>query len=150
MIYAYHSIYCELSLFLIGIQSVKCSANYQLAISSEAGWGLMPTLQMATWSGASMSPNRSKQQMSILRFTHCGVCGSDIYHLRSGGRPADYFLCVGHEIVGTVVRLGSDVVGITIGDRVGVGAQSGACLNHAGDCEACADGLGLSLQSPLA
>lgn len=85
-----------------------------------------------------------------IKITHCGVCGSDIYHLRSGGRPADYPLCVGHEIVGTVVRLGSDVVGITIGDRVGVGAQSGACLNHAGDCEACADGLGLSLQSPLA
>ncbi|KAL4937489.1 hypothetical protein BDV06DRAFT_215848 [Aspergillus oleicola] len=76
-----------------------------------------------------------------IKITHCGVCGSDLHHLRSGWRPADYPLCVGHEIVGIVVRVGSDVTGITLGDRVGVGAQSGACLNQAGDCQACAEGI---------
>lgn len=30
---------------------------------------------------------------------------------------------------------------IKVGDRVGVGAQSGACLNHDGKCDACAAGL---------
>ncbi|KAL3480497.1 GroES-like protein [Aspergillus californicus] len=58
-----------------------------------------------------------------LKVTHCGVCGSDMHHLRSGWRPADYPLCVGHD------------------DRVGVGAQSGACLNQDGDCKACAEGI---------
>lgn len=48
---------------------------------------------------------------------------------------------VGHEIVGHAVRVGSKVKGIQVGDRVGVGAQSGACINQKGDCEACADGL---------
>lgn len=40
------------------------------------------------------------------------------------------------------MRVGSKAVGnIKVGDRVGVGAQSGACLNANGDCKACADGL---------
>lgn len=52
-----------------------------------------------------------------------------------------YPCCVGHEIVGNVVRVGSKVTHIKMGDRVGVGAQSGACLNANGDCEECAQGL---------
>lgn len=52
-----------------------------------------------------------------------------------------YPCCVGHEIVGTAVRVGSKVEGIKVGDRVGVGAQSGSCLGSKGDCEECAMGL---------
>lgn len=37
------------------------------------------------------------------------------------------------------MRLGEDVKGVRIGDRVGVGAQSGACLK--GDCAACSDNI---------
>lgn len=62
--------------------------------------------------------------------------------MRSGWGPTDYPVCVGHEIVGQAVRVGSKVpTGIKVGDRVGVGAQSGACHNQKGDCEACADGM---------
>lgn len=40
------------------------------------------------------------------------------------------------------MRVGSQAVGnFKVGDRVGVGAQSGACLNHDGQCKACAAGL---------
>ncbi len=76
-----------------------------------------------------------------IKITHCGVCGSDIHTLRSGWAPSDYPVCVGHEIVGHAVRVGSKVKDIKVGDRVGVGAQSGSCLNQNGDCEACADGM---------
>lgn len=31
--------------------------------------------------------------------------------------------------------------GIKVGDRVGVGAQAGACVNQKGDCDMCANGL---------
>lgn len=54
----------------------------------------------------------------------CGVCGSDI-HAASGnwGRPYAPVI-VGHEIIGTVVRVGPKAkAGIKVGDRVGVGAQ---------------------------
>ncbi|KAI9650378.1 hypothetical protein NHQ30_000391 [Ciborinia camelliae] len=75
-----------------------------------------------------------------IQITHCGICGSDIHTLRSGWGASDYPVCVGHEIVGKAVRVGSKVKDIKLGDRVGVGAQSGACMNQKGDCEACADG----------
>lgn len=82
-----------------------------------------------------------------IKITHCGICGSDIHTLRSGWVPTSYPVCVGHEIVGHAVRVGDKVKDIKVGDRVGVGAQSGACLNQKGDCEACADGyvLGTSI-----
>ncbi|EPS26266.1 NADP-dependent alcohol dehydrogenase 7 [Penicillium oxalicum] len=77
-----------------------------------------------------------------IKVTHCGICGSDMHTLRSGWGPTNYPCCVGHEIVGIAVRVGSQAEGnIKVGDRVGVGAQSGACQNVDGDCEACANGL---------
>ncbi|PSN66739.1 GroES-like protein [Corynespora cassiicola Philippines] len=65
--------------------------------------------------------------------THCGVCGSDIHALRSGWGPSIYPLVVGHEIVGKVTRVGSDVKGVKVGDRMGIGAQTDSC--H--DCQKC-------------
>ncbi|KAJ5768759.1 NADP-dependent alcohol dehydrogenase 7 [Penicillium odoratum] len=76
-----------------------------------------------------------------MRITHCGICGSDMHTLRSGWGPTNYPCCVGHELVGVAVRVGSKVKDIKVGDRVGVGAQSGSCLNKDGNCEACASGL---------
>lgn len=55
--------------------------------------------------------------------------------------PTTYPCCVGHEIVGIAVRVGSKAEGgIKVGDRVGVGAQSESCLGRKGDCEECANG----------
>ena len=75
--------------------------------------------------------NAENQQIS-----HCGVCGSDLHTLSSGWGPTSYPIVVGHEIVGKATRVGKDVKsGIKVGDRVGVGAQSGSCLR--GDCYQC-------------
>lgn len=46
--------------------------------------------------------------------------------------------CVGHEIVGKAVRVGSKVKRIRVGDRVGVGAQARSCLSP--DCPECSSG----------
>lgn len=54
--------------------------------------------------------------------------------------PTLYPCVVGHEIVGTAVRVGSQVKHIQVGDRVGVGAQSGSCLNRTGPCSDCSSG----------
>jgi len=71
-----------------------------------------------------------------IQITHCGICASDLHTLRSGWYPTDYPTVVGHEIVGKVVKVGKNVTHVTVGDRVGVGAQSGSCLN----CGQCKDG----------
>jgi alcohol dehydrogenase (NADP+) len=74
-----------------------------------------------------------------IKVTHCGICGSDIHTLRSGWRPANYPICVGHEIIGHAIRVGSAVKSsIRVGDRVGVGAQSSSCLGR--DCPDCSVG----------
>jgi D-arabinose 1-dehydrogenase-like Zn-dependent alcohol dehydrogenase len=50
--------------------------------------------------------------------------------------PTEYPCVTGHEIVGTCTRAGANVKYIKVGQRVGVGAQSGACL----DCKDCNNG----------
>jgi D-arabinose 1-dehydrogenase-like Zn-dependent alcohol dehydrogenase len=47
-----------------------------------------------------------------------------------------YPAVVGHEITGTATRVGANVKHIKVGDRIGVGAQSGACL----ECRNCKRG----------
>ncbi|MEO7430792.1 MAG: NAD(P)-dependent alcohol dehydrogenase [Dokdonella sp.] len=68
---------------------------------------------------------------------YCGVCHSDLHTVRSewGGTQ---FPCVpGHEIVGHVSAVGSDVSGFKVGDTVGVGCLVGSCQH----CASCDEGL---------
>ncbi|KAI9225403.1 MAG: chaperonin 10-like protein [Piptocephalis tieghemiana] len=68
-----------------------------------------------------------------IKITHCGICGSDVHTLDSGWGPTTYPVIVGHEIVGEVIRVGSEVKDLKVGQRVGVGARSGSC----NQCEEC-------------
>lgn len=74
-----------------------------------------------------------------IKISHCGICGSDIHTLRSGWGTTHYPVCVGHEIVGHVTRVGAAVTHLRLGDRVGVGAQAFSCLKPG--CEECSQGL---------
>ena len=72
-----------------------------------------------------------------IRIAYCGVCHSDLHTVRSewGGTM---FPCVpGHEIVGHVTAVGTDVDGFKVGDTVGVGCLVGSCQH----CHACEEGL---------
>ncbi|KAK4957847.1 hypothetical protein LTR66_013204 [Elasticomyces elasticus] len=63
----------------------------------------------------------------------CGVCGSDVHSITGGWGEVPLPLCVGHEVVGTAIKVGKDVKTIKVGDRVGVGAQIRADLT----CDNC-------------
>lgn len=63
----------------------------------------------------------------------CGVCHSDIHHVRNDWGGETYPMVPGHEIVGTVTRVGSGVIRYRIGDTVGVGCLVDSC----GDCHSC-------------
>jgi alcohol dehydrogenase (NADP+) len=65
---------------------------------------------------------------------YCGICHSDIHTVRGDWGPQTYPLVPGHEIVGTVAEIGSDVSRYAIGDRVGVGCMVNSC----GACTSCA------------
>ncbi|KAK4236959.1 chaperonin 10-like protein [Achaetomium macrosporum] len=107
------------------------------------GWlGHDPSAAEGNMSWGEFEPKPWEETDVDIKVTHCGICGSDLHTLRSGWGPAKYPCCVGHEIVGTVVRVGSKAEGgLKVGDRVGVGAQSDSCLGRKGDCEACASGM---------
>ncbi|BGP35901.1 hypothetical protein JCM10296v2_007753 [Rhodotorula toruloides] len=58
----------------------------------------------------------------------CTICASDLHTASGGWGSVDYPQVVGHEIVGEVVRVGSQVKHVKVGDTVGVGAQNDSCL----------------------
>lgn len=71
---------------------------------------------------------------------YCGVCHSDLHYARNEWKDvmATIYPCVpGHEIVGRVAGVGSDVTKYKAGDLVGVG-----CLVDSDrTCPSCAEGL---------
>lgn len=71
-----------------------------------------------------------------IKISHCGVCHSDVHLIDNDFGFSKYPFIPGHEIVGTVVAVGSHVLDRTTGERVGVGWQSDSC----GICEWCRQG----------
>jgi uncharacterized zinc-type alcohol dehydrogenase-like protein len=71
-----------------------------------------------------------------IKISHCGVCYSDIHLIDNDWGMSKYPFIPGHEIVGTVVAVGSAVKNRAVGDRVGVGWQADSC----GFCEWCRQG----------
>lgn len=65
----------------------------------------------------------------LVEVASCGLCGTDM-HILGGELPsASYPLVPGHELTGTVVALGADVRGLSVGTRVAVDPNMpcGAC-----------------------
>ena len=72
----------------------------------------------------------------LIDIAYSGICHSDIHMVRGDWGPIQYPLVVGHEIVGTVAEVGSEVTKHKIGDRVGVGCMVDSCR----ECEYCLRG----------
>ncbi len=73
-------------------------------------------------------------QIDIL---YCGVCHSDIHMAHNDWGMSVYPLVPGHEIVGRVKSVGSDVNGFSEGELVGVGCMVDSCR----ECSACEQDL---------
>lgn len=72
-----------------------------------------------------------------ITITHCGICHSDVHLILNDWGISEYPFIPGHEIVGTVSGVGSRVQSLVVGQRVGLGWQSGSC----GHCEWCSAGM---------
>jgi uncharacterized zinc-type alcohol dehydrogenase-like protein len=66
----------------------------------------------------------SDVQVDIL---YCGVCHSDIHQARDEWGESIYPMVPGHEIVGKVIKVGSDVKKFKVGDLAGVGVMVDSC-----------------------
>ena len=71
-----------------------------------------------------------------IKISHCGVCHSDVHLIDNDWGFSKYPFIPGHEIVGTVLAVGSNVKDRAVGERVGVGWQADSC----GICEWCRQG----------
>lgn len=69
--------------------------------------------------------------------TYCGVCHSDIHTVRNDWKNSKYPVVPGHEIIGRVVNVGSNVTNFKEGDLVGVGCMVDSCQT----CDSCKDDL---------
>ncbi|MSO43966.1 MAG: IMP dehydrogenase [Thermoleophilia bacterium] len=80
---------------------------------------------------------------AVVRVTMAGICGSDLHILNAGTafgfEPGTR---LGHEFVGTVEEVGSEVTGLTVGDRV-----LSSCSVLDGTCVWCDEHLHSSCES---
>lgn len=83
---------------------------------------------------------------------YCGICHSDLHSIKGDfGTPA-FPLVPGHEILGRVTALGSEVKDFQVGELVGVGCIVGSC-GHCAYCDHgqeqyCQEGVTFSFNSP--
>ena len=89
---------------------------------------------LAPFSIERRDPGPHDIQLEIL---YCGVCHSDLHTVRNEWRNTLYPSVPGHEIVGRVVAVGSQVRGFKAGELAGVGCLVDSC----GHCPSCGEGL---------
>ncbi|MDP1769603.1 MAG: NAD(P)-dependent alcohol dehydrogenase [Nitrospirota bacterium] len=72
----------------------------------------------------------------LIAITHCGICHSDIHQARNEWGDSIFPMVPGHEIVGTISRIGSMVTQFHLSETVGVGCFVDSCRT----CPACREG----------
>ncbi|CBI19922.3 hypothetical protein VitviT2T_027929 [Vitis vinifera] len=68
-----------------------------------------------------------------IEILYCGICHTDLHHVRNDWGITMYPVVPGHEITGVVTKVGTNVTRFKTGDRVGVGCLAASCL----ECEFC-------------
>jgi 2-desacetyl-2-hydroxyethyl bacteriochlorophyllide A dehydrogenase len=87
-----------------------------------------------------------KEHEALIKVQVCGVCHGDAL-VKYGGYPGlTYPRTPGHEVVGTIAKLGSQSHYWKVGQRVGVGWRGGHCMH----CKSCLKGDFWACESPLA
>ena len=67
---------------------------------------------------------------------HCGICHSDMSMLDNEWGMTQFPLVPGHEVVGSISMVGEGVSSLQVGQKVGLGWQSGYCMT----CSTCMEG----------
>ena len=76
----------------------------------------------------------------LVDISYCGICHSDIHQAKNEWpdlMPAIYPMVPGHEIIGRVSQVGSDVTKFAVGDSVGIGCFIDSCR----ECAPCTSGI---------
>lgn len=83
-----------------------------------------------------------------IEILYCGVCHSDLHMARNDWGISLYPLVPGHEIIGRVIEVGSEVTRYGKGDAVAVGCMVDSCRHcdqcHKGEEQLCREGMTLT------
>ena len=71
-----------------------------------------------------------------IEILYCGVCHSDLHTVRNDWGGTQYPIIPGHEIIGRVLNVGSEVTKYKVGDNVAVGCLVDSCQ----ECDQCDHG----------
>ena len=71
-----------------------------------------------------------------IKIHYCGLCHSDLSMIKDDWGISQFPLVPGHEVVGEVLAVGSEVDNLKVGDYVGLGWNSESCMH----CDQCMDG----------
>jgi uncharacterized zinc-type alcohol dehydrogenase-like protein len=72
----------------------------------------------------------------LIEISYCGICHSDLHQVRDEWGGSIYPMVPGHEIVGTITRVGERVTNFKAGDLAGVGCFVDSCRT----CPSCRAG----------
>jgi len=81
----------------------------------------------------------------LIEILYCGICHSDIHQARDEWGGAMFPMVPGHEIVGRVTGVGSEVKRFTVGEPAGVGCFVDSCRI----CGSCKEGLEQYCEGPI-
>lgn len=82
---------------------------------------------------------------ALMRVEACCICGSDVRILHHGNPRVTPPTITGHEAAGVIVKVGSNVRNLKVGDRVSIGADV-----PCGQCDWCRNGLGNNCETNYA
>lgn len=81
-------------------------------------------------------PSGLRPEEVEIAVSHCGICHSDLSMLENDWGMSSYPFVPGHEVVGTVTAVGTQAKKVRLGQKVGLGWNSGSCMA----CEQCLSG----------
>jgi uncharacterized zinc-type alcohol dehydrogenase-like protein len=73
----------------------------------------------------------------LIDILYCGICHSDLHAAKNDWGGSQYPMVAGHEIVGSVTKVGDHVTKFKVGDLAAVGCIVDSCRH----CQYCAEGL---------
>ena len=85
------------------------------------------------------------QQVEI-QVEYCGLCHSDVSIIQNDWGVSEYPVVPGHEVIGRISQIGSQVKTLEIGQRVGLGWRAETCEC----CAACLDGQRVHCEDTVA
>lgn len=100
-------------------------------ITGYAAKGAKKPLELMTFDVGPLGPEDVEVAVD-----HCGLCHSDLSIVNDEWSLSKYPFILGHEVTGRVIALGEHAKGLKVGQKVGIGWNSGSCMH----CEQCMGG----------